>query len=61
MKLKEVELAAGESVRLSTRLSLRQMTTRTHYPGAHELEVIVNGKSFPLGEFHVVKATMRKR
>ena len=61
MKLKEVELAAGESVRLSTRLSLRQMTTRRHYPGAHEIEVIVNGKSFALGEFHVVKATLRKR
>jgi hypothetical protein len=61
MKLKTVELAARESVRLSTRLSLRQMTTRTHYPGAHKIEEIVNGKSFALGQFYVMKPTMRRR
>jgi hypothetical protein len=61
MKLKTVELAAGESIRLSTRLSLRQMTTRTHYPGTHKIEVIVNGKSFALGQFYVTKPAMRKK
>jgi 3-methyladenine DNA glycosylase AlkC len=52
-KLTTVELAAGDAVRLTARLSLRQMTTRKHYPGKHTVEIIVNGTAFRLGEFVV--------
>jgi 3-methyladenine DNA glycosylase AlkC len=52
-KLKQLDLAAGESAHLSTKVSLRQMTTRKHYPGKHTVEVLVNGTAFPVGEFVV--------
>ncbi|MEX2282679.1 MAG: DNA alkylation repair protein [Gemmatimonadota bacterium] len=50
-KLKTVELAPGESISLSGRLSLRQMTTRKHYPGRHQIDAVVNGATLPLGHF----------
>jgi 3-methyladenine DNA glycosylase AlkC len=53
-KLNEVVLAAGESTRLSTKISLRQMTTRKHYRGKHTFEVMVNGDARPGGSFMVV-------
>jgi 3-methyladenine DNA glycosylase AlkC len=52
-KLKTLELAAADSARVSSRISLRQMTTRKHYPGKHHVEVIVNGVTFPVGSFGV--------
>ncbi|ODT46275.1 MAG: DNA alkylation repair protein [Nitrospira sp. SCN 59-13] len=52
-KLKMLELAAQETVRFSKSLALTQLTTRTHYPGLHRLELLVNGHAFPLGEFHI--------
>jgi 3-methyladenine DNA glycosylase AlkC len=50
-KLKTLELAANETAQLSSKISLRQMTTRKHYPGEHHVEVIVNGVAFPAGSF----------
>lgn len=50
-KLKTVELAGGETMRLGKRLSLREMTTRKHYPGLHQVEVLLNGQAQPLGAF----------
>jgi 3-methyladenine DNA glycosylase AlkC len=50
-KLREIELDPGERVTLSKVISLRQHTTRTHYPGAHRIEVILNGSSHPAGSF----------
>jgi hypothetical protein len=55
-KLAAFELAPGESVRLRKRLSLRQMTTRTHHPGLHRLEALVNGDAVEIGVFEVVEA-----
>ncbi|MGE0407048.1 MAG: DNA alkylation repair protein [Candidatus Korobacteraceae bacterium] len=54
-KLKKLELFPGHVTRLSTKISLRQMTTRKHYPGKHRFEVIVNGTAMPAGEFLVTK------
>jgi len=34
-------------------VSLRQHTTRTHYPGEHRVEVVLNGVVRPLGSFVV--------
>jgi 3-methyladenine DNA glycosylase AlkC len=53
-KVREVELEAGESVTLSKSISLQQRTTRTHYPGDHAVEVVVNGASTPAGSFRIV-------
>lgn len=54
--LGRVTVAANESVRLGKRLSVRQMTTRTHYPGRHDLTVHINGQRFPLGHFDLLPA-----
>jgi hypothetical protein len=50
-KLREIELEAGERVTLSKVISLRQQTTRTHHPGDHLVEVVVNGSAHRAGSF----------
>lgn len=50
-KLREVELDAGARVTLSKVISLRQQTTRTHHPGDHRVELVVNGSSHRAGSF----------
>jgi 3-methyladenine DNA glycosylase AlkC len=52
-KLKSLDLARGERVRLSTKLSLRQMTTRQHFRGIHKVEALVNGKAMRVGSFEI--------
>lgn len=54
-KLKKVRISPQESVTLNKTISLKNMTTRRHYPGAHRLDAIVNGCSTPLGEFVLAK------
>ncbi|MBI4000397.1 MAG: DNA alkylation repair protein [Nitrospira defluvii] len=54
-KLKTVELAPQEAVPLSKTLSLAQLTTRRHYPGRHNMELMVNGRAYPLGTFDLVQ------
>lgn len=54
-KLKTVALAPGERVSLSKTLSLAEMTTRKHYPGKHQVEVLLNGAARPLGSFELVR------
>lgn len=43
-KLTTLELGPGERIELGRKLSFVQMSTRTHYPGPHRLEVQVNGE-----------------
>ncbi|MCC3274497.1 MULTISPECIES: DNA alkylation repair protein [unclassified Arthrobacter] len=52
-KLATVELAAGESRKLTGRHAFRQMTTRRHYAGVHALELQVNGVRHGRLEFEV--------
>lgn len=52
-KLREVELDGGEQVSISKVVSLRQQTTRTHYPGDHLVEALINGSSHPVGSFEL--------
>jgi 3-methyladenine DNA glycosylase AlkC len=52
-KLGRVTLAAKDSTAFSGKVSFAPMTTRKHYPGRHELEVLVNGEVLPLGQFDV--------
>ena len=50
-KLRTVTLGAGERMPFSKRVSMEQRTTRAHYPGVHRVDVVLNGRSKPLGEF----------
>jgi 3-methyladenine DNA glycosylase AlkC len=50
-KLKTVDLAPKETVCLSKKVSLREMTTRKHYPGVHKVDVVLNGRVEPLTSF----------
>lgn len=48
----QIERAAPVTVRKT--LSLAQLTTRRHYPGRHRLDVMINGRSTPIGFFDLV-------
>jgi 3-methyladenine DNA glycosylase AlkC len=52
--LKQLELQPRGSARLTKTISLIQHTTRTHYPGQHRMEVVVNGRTSGVGVFDVV-------
>lgn len=58
-KLAEVALPSGGVQRLQKKLSLAQMTTRKHHPGAHRAELLLNGRAVPLGEFNLLAAPTR--
>jgi 3-methyladenine DNA glycosylase AlkC len=47
----QVELGASEKKVLSKKLNLANLSTRTHYTGAHRVDVIVNGQWSYLGTF----------
>lgn len=51
-KLAEREFASGRHA-LQRAHSLRQMTTRTHLPGVHDLEIIVNGVALARASFRL--------
>lgn len=53
-KLKEFTLEPGASVVLSRRQSIRNFTTRVHYPGRHEVEVMVNGETLARDYFDLL-------
>lgn len=44
-KLKTLVLPAGDVERLGRRQEIRDFSTRVHYPGRHEVEVLVNGQT----------------
>ncbi|HEY8240457.1 MAG TPA: DNA alkylation repair protein, partial [Kiritimatiellia bacterium] len=50
-KMKAVTLAPKKSTRLSKKISLKEMTTRRHFPGRHVVETLLNGRSVPIGSF----------
>ncbi|MCU1517374.1 MAG: alkylation repair protein [Pseudarthrobacter sp.] len=52
-KLTALTLAAGETRTLAKRHAFRQMTTRVHYPGAHALELQINGIRHGRADFDV--------
>ena len=53
-KLKAVTLAPRETMIMQKKISLAEMTTRKHYPGQHEVEVILNGEAMRLGSFELI-------
>jgi hypothetical protein len=50
-KLKAVDLAPGQSLILSKKVSLADLTTRRHYPGRHVVEAVIDGRPVPIGSF----------
>lgn len=54
-KLKTLELAPGQTVALAKTLSLKEMSTRKHYPGLHRVDVILNGEAQNLGGFELLE------
>jgi 3-methyladenine DNA glycosylase AlkC len=52
-KVQALELGPGAGARVSKLVSLRQHTTRTHYPGEHRVDALINGVVQPLGSFTV--------
>jgi 3-methyladenine DNA glycosylase AlkC len=53
-KIATVDLESNESRAFSRKLSLLQRTTRTHYPGLHRVDAVINGTPHPIGEFTLV-------
>ncbi len=47
----ELAITAGGVGRVSKSVSLRQHSTRTHYPGSHAVDVVINGTVHPAGSF----------
>jgi 3-methyladenine DNA glycosylase AlkC len=50
-KGRELQLGPGESGKVRKTVSVAQHSTRTHHPGRHEVEAIVNGATRPIGSF----------
>ena len=50
-KMKQIDLSPGESIKVKKSISLREMSTRKHYPGAHVVDAQVNGAVISLGSF----------
>ncbi|MGF7155415.1 DNA alkylation repair protein [Novosphingobium gossypii] len=52
-KLKTFELPAGQTANLKIRQAIRDFSTRRHYPGRHEVELIVNGLTMASTAFEI--------
>ncbi|MFG3023665.1 hypothetical protein ACGFZQ_34880 [Streptomyces sp. NPDC048254] len=55
-KLAKRELAPGESADVTRSHSFRPITTRVYYPGAHAVQLQVNGHRFDMADFQLLKA-----
>ncbi|MBX3529520.1 MAG: DNA alkylation repair protein [Rhizobiaceae bacterium] len=53
-KLKELSLSPDEAARLSISQMIRDFTTRTHQPGHHAVELLVNGQALARSGFEIV-------
>lgn len=53
-RLKTLDLAPGSVARLKKRHAFKPITTRRYHSGAHEVEVIVNGRSIARAAFELV-------
>lgn len=49
----ELELPPGEVATVSKKVSVRQHSTRTHHPGTHRVEALINGTIVELGSFEL--------
>lgn len=59
-KLKRVLLPPKGRVTLATRISLAIHTTRVPHPGAHAVDIVVNGQRLPAGSFDVLSESSER-
>jgi len=52
-KLKTLTLAGNSSELIKKKISFAKINTRKHYPGEHQVDLLINGKSYSLGSFIV--------
>lgn len=52
-KLKAVKIAPGATENFRKTLSLREMTTRKHFAGVHQVDAVVNGVAVAVGRFEL--------
>ncbi|MGL1892409.1 MAG: hypothetical protein OCD02_12345 [Spirochaetaceae bacterium] len=52
-KLKNLILKAGSDLVIKKRHGIKEISTRKYYTGEHSLEVKINGKETPFGEFNL--------
>jgi 3-methyladenine DNA glycosylase AlkC len=50
-KLKRAILPSKGSLPIRITVKLADLTTRKHYPGRHAIDLLVNGRRYPLGSF----------
>jgi 3-methyladenine DNA glycosylase AlkC len=58
-KLRRLDLAPGKGASLVKTITLRDLTTRKHHPGRHEVEALLNGRAFALGGFTLTTPAKR--
>lgn len=54
-KLRTFDLGAGEAVTLGIRQTIKDFSTRRHHPGAHAVELIVNGQTMARAAFELLE------
>jgi len=54
-KLKNIALAANETVVISKRHSFKPITTRRYYTGAHQVAIQINGTEIARREFELTR------
>lgn len=52
-KWTERELGPGETLTIAKSQTIRDFSTRKHYPGKHEVEIMVNGEKLAKGTFRL--------
>ncbi|MGI9643980.1 MAG: DNA alkylation repair protein [Ilumatobacteraceae bacterium] len=52
----ELHLPPGDSGTVRKTVSVRQHSTRAHYPGAHRVDALVNGVALPIGSFELLES-----
>ena len=52
-KLRKLDLPPRGSVTFRKSFSLKDLTTRKHYPGEHVVDILVNGSVEPIGVFYL--------
>lgn len=50
----EVDVAPGSTVTVRRTVTVRQLSTRTHHPGVHAVDIQLNGVVVPIGTFEVI-------
>ncbi len=54
-QIEERNYTPGEIVTYNRKQSFQQMTTRTHFPGPHKIEILVNGEIKAEEKFNIIK------